>query len=47
MKDEEANEVFVRIMQQCVGRKSFAKKNWSDEETALLKWAVVKYTKER
>lgn len=47
LTDDEANELYLRIMQQCTGRKSYAKKNWSEEETQLLKWAVIKYTKER
>ena len=43
LNDEEANEIYMKITSQCVGRKSYAKKNWSEEETKLLKWAVVKY----
>jgi len=47
MNDEEANEVYMKISQQTQGRKGYMKKNWSDEETRLLKWAVVTYTKKR
>jgi hypothetical protein len=47
LNDEDAGVIYSKIMQQCQGRQSYAKKNWSHEETLLLKWAVIKYTKER
>ena len=47
MNDEEANEVYMRISQLSQGRKGYMKKNWSDEETRLLKWAVLTYAKKR
>lgn len=47
LNDEDAGVIYSKIMQQCQGRQSYAKKNWSHEETQLLKWAVAKYTKER
>lgn len=45
--DEEANEIYQKVSLQASGKKGYAKKNWSEEETKLLKWAVVTYTKQR
>lgn len=43
--DEEANEIYMRMAAQSQQRKGFIKKNWAEEETKLLKWAVITYTK--
>ncbi len=43
--DEEANEIYLKMTLQSQNRKGYIKKNWSDEETKLLKWAVITYTR--
>jgi hypothetical protein len=45
--DEEANEIYMRISRQVAGKNAFVKKNWTEAETNLLKWAVMTYTKQR
>jgi hypothetical protein len=45
--DEEANDLYMKVSSQSQGRKGYVKKNWTDDETKLLKWAVVTYTKQR
>jgi hypothetical protein len=45
--DEEANELYMRMSTQSQGRKGYVKKNWTEEETKLLKWAVITYTRQR
>ncbi|CDW82128.1 myb-like dna-binding domain containing protein [Stylonychia lemnae] len=45
--DEEANEIYLKVCLQVQNRKGYIKKNWSDDETKLLKWAVITYTKQR
>ena len=45
--DEEADEIYQRISSQSQSRKGYIKKNWSEEETRLLKWAVITYTKQK
>jgi hypothetical protein len=45
--DLDANEIYMRMSQQSVNRKGYFKKNWSDEETKLLKWAVFTYTRQK
>ena len=45
--DEEANILYTKVTALTQGRKCYSKKNWSEEETKLLKWAVNKYTQER
>jgi hypothetical protein len=45
--DEEANEIYLRMATQSQARKGFIKKNWAEEETKLLKWAVITYTRQK
>jgi len=45
--DEEANEIYLRMAAQSSSRKCFIKKNWAEDETKLLKWAVVTYTRQK
>lgn len=45
--DEEANELYMKVSMQSAGRKGYVKKNWNEEETKLLKWAVLTYTRQR
>lgn len=45
--DEEANEIYLRMAVQSQARKGFIKKNWAEEETKLLKWAVITYTRQK
>lgn len=45
INDEEANEVYLKISLQTQNRKGYIKKNWAEEETKLLKWAVITYTR--
>lgn len=47
IKDEEANEIYQRVSLQSQNKKGYIKRNWSDEETKLLKWAVITYTKQK
>lgn len=47
LNDDEANEIYMRVTASCAGKKTYAKKNWNEDETKLLKWAVIKYTKQR
>lgn len=35
------------MSQQSETRRGYIKKNWSEEETRLLKWAVVTYTRQK
>jgi hypothetical protein len=35
----------MKVTSQTAGRKGYAKKNWSEDETKLLKWAVITYTR--
>lgn len=35
----------MKISMQSTGKKGYAKKNWNEDETKLLKWAVLTYTK--
>lgn len=45
--DEDANEIYLKVSQHVSNRKGYIKKNWSDDETKLLKWAVITYTKQK
>ena len=45
--DDEANEIYLKISSLSQCRKSYIKKNWTEEETRLLKWAVITYTKQK
>lgn len=47
INDEEANELYMKVSTQTQGRKGYVKKNWTEDETKLLKWAVLTYTKQR
>ena len=47
ISDEQANEIYLRMAVQSQARKGFIKKNWSEEETRLLKWAVITYTRQK
>lgn len=47
IQDEEANEIYLRMAAQSQARKGFIKKNWAEEETKLLKWAVIIYTRQK
>jgi hypothetical protein len=44
INDEEANEIYLRISALSKTRKAYIRKNWTEEESRLLKWAVHKYT---
>jgi len=37
----------LKVSQQVQNRKGYIKKNWSEDETKLLKWAVITYTRTR
>lgn len=45
--DEEANTIYQKISGMTQSRKGYIKKNWSEDETRLLKWAVLTYTKQK
>jgi hypothetical protein len=45
--DEEANEIYLKVSTHVQNRKGYIKKNWTEDETKLLKWAVITYTKQR
>lgn len=45
--DEEAHATYAHLAGLQTGKKGYIKKNWSDQETKLLKWAVVRYAKEK
>ena len=45
--DEEANDIYLRMAALSQQRKGFIKKNWGEEETKLLHWAVITYTKQK
>lgn len=45
--DQEANEIYLKVSQHVANRKGYIKKNWTDDETKLLKWAVITYTRQR
>ena len=47
ISDGEANEIYQKISSQTQTRKGYIKKNWSEEETRLLKWAVLTYTRQK
>jgi hypothetical protein len=47
ISDEEANDIFLRMAAQSQARKGFIKKNWAEEETKLLKWAVITFTRQK
>jgi hypothetical protein len=47
VSDEEANEIYLLMAAQASARKGFIKKNWGEDETKLLKWAVITYTKQK
>ena len=47
ISDEEANDIYLRMAAQSSVRKGFIKKNWAEDETRLLKWAVVTYTRQK
>lgn len=47
LTDEEANEIYQKVSALSQGRKGYIKKNWSDDEARLLKWAVLTYTKQK
>ncbi len=47
ISDQEANDIYLKISAQSQNRKGYIKKNWSEEETHLLKWAVLTYTKQK
>ena len=47
ISDEEANDIFLRMAAQSQARKGFIKKNWAEEETKLLKWAVFTFTRQK
>ena len=47
INDEEANELYMKVSTQTQGRKGYVKKNWTEDETKLLKWAVGTYTRQR
>ena len=47
ISDLEADEIYQKVSSQLSNRKSYIKKNWTDEETKLLKWAVITYTIQR
>jgi hypothetical protein len=47
ISDEEANDIYLRMAAQSSSSKGFIKKNWAEEETKLLRWAVVTYTRQK
>ncbi len=47
ISDQEANEIYLRMQAQSLTRKGYIKKNWAEEETKLLKWAVQTYLKQK
>ena len=47
ISDQEANEIYLRMQAQSLTRKGYIKKNWAEEETKLLKWAVSTYLKQK
>ena len=47
ISDEEANDIYLRMAAQSSSSKGFIKKNWAEEESKLLRWAVVTYTRQK
>jgi len=47
ISEEEANEIYMQVATQSADKKGYVKKNWTDKETRLLKWAVVTYARNR
>jgi hypothetical protein len=47
ISDEEANDIYLRMAAQSSSSKGFIKKNWAEDETKLLRWAVVTYTRQK
>lgn len=45
ISNNEANAIYQKVSAQSQTRKGYIKKNWSEEETRLLKWAVITYTR--
>jgi hypothetical protein len=43
--DEIASEIFDKLSKQQGKKTYYAKKNWTDEESRLLIWAIDKYCK--
>ncbi|CDW76882.1 myb-like dna-binding domain containing protein [Stylonychia lemnae] len=47
ISNEEANDIFQRLLNQNSKRKYTTKRNWSDDETKLLNWAIQTYSEKR
>ena len=43
--DELASEIFEKLTKQQGKKTYYAKKNWTEEESLLLLWAIDKYSK--
>jgi hypothetical protein len=41
------NDIYLRMAAQSSSSKGFIKKNWAEDETKLLRWAVVTYTRQK
>eukprot|EP00347_Sterkiella_histriomuscorum_P005821 403355142 len=47
ISNEEANDIFQRLLAQNSKRKYTTKRNWNDDETKLLNWAISTYSEKR
>ena len=45
--DKEADEIYQRLAINNSKRKYTTKRNWNDEETKLLNWAIATYSAKR
>jgi hypothetical protein len=44
---QQAEEIYTRLAGLCQMRKFTTKRNWNEEETKLLNWALYKYSKKK